>query len=336
MIQLFIREHMMTLLFPVLISALGILLVWLDGFRSWNTMIYYVILTVILTAIFHFYLYLRKYKYYRRITSPPSSMEDMLERLYTSPEQKMEQQYMYQLYKLYQQEVQSLYSAQKRHLQFMNGWVHQMKTPIAVIELMTQDKDKLDSLSVGEEIERLKRALDAVLMNARLDTFEEDLRIEKVNVKELVTSTINENKRLFIKNQLFPVVEIEDHLFVTTDRKWVQFIVMQFITNAVKYSFTPRSKIWLTVIVTDSKITLQVKDEGIGIPSSDLKRVTRAFFTGENGRKTGESTGMGLFIAQEVCTKLGHQLAIESEPNKGTTVSITFFESEQEGEVDWQ
>ena len=63
----------------------------------------------------------------------------------------------------------------------------------------------------------------------------------------------------------------------------------------------------------DSNVTLYVQDEGIGIPKSDLSRVTNPFFTGENGRKTGESTGMGLYLAKEICEKLGHELKIESE-----------------------
>lgn len=295
-------------------------------------MIYVLVLTVILTLVVHFYLYLRKYKYYKRLLTPPSAMEDLLEKLYPSPEQQQEQLYMQQLYKLYQQEVQRLYSAQKRHLEFMNGWVHQMKTPIAVIEMMAQQDDKLESESVSEETERIKRALDAVLMNARLDTFEEDLRIEKVNLHELASQIINENKRLFIKKQVFPIVNVDAGLVVSTDRKWAHFILSQFVTNAVKYSFTPQSKLWVESSCEKKRCSVSVRDEGIGIPRSDLKRVTRAFFTGENGRKTGESTGMGLYIANEVSQKLGHELLIESEVDKGTTVTLSFIEYEKVGE----
>lgn len=79
--------------------------------------------------------------------------------------------------------------------------------------------------------------------------------------------------------------------------------------------------------MVENHIELTIRDEGIGIPSSDLKRVTRAFFTGENGRKTGESTGMGLYLAQEVCDKLGHQLLIESEVGKGTKMKVLFNRS---------
>ena len=87
----------------------------------------------------------------------------------------------------------------------------------------------------------------------------------------------------------------------------------------MKYTFDEGKKVYLTAACTEQGILLTVRDEGIGIPSSDLNRVTKAFFTGENGRLTGESTGMGLYIASEVCDRLGHPLKIESEQDVGTT-----------------
>ena len=79
---------------------------------------------------------------------------------------------------------------------------------------------------------------------------------------------------------------------------------------------------------TDEGLRFTVRDEGVGIPASDLKRVIKPFFTGENGRLTGESTGMGLYIASEVCDKLGHPLTIESELGTGTTVTVLFKNGE--------
>ena len=69
---------------------------------------------------------------------------------------------------------------------------------------------------------------------------------------------------------------------------------------------------------------LSIIDEGIGIVSKDLKRVFDPFFTGENGRKFGESTGMGLYLVKKVCDDLGHKVSIKSEVGKGTEVSISF------------
>lgn len=163
-----------------------------------------------------------------------------------------------------------------------------------------------------------------VLMNARIEKFEEDMQIDEVRLKEIVTATINDNKRLFITNHVFPVIDIDPEVTVTTDSKWLKFMFTQFITNAVKYTFEPNKKVKIFVEKNESKTVLCVEDEGIGIPKSDLARVTKPFFTGENGRRTGESTGMGLYLAKEICEKLGHRLEIESEVGKGTLVKVIF------------
>ena len=64
---------------------------------------------------------------------------------------------------------------------------------------------------------------------------------------------------------------------------------------------TENKKVYFESILKENQIVFSVRDEGIGIPPSDINRVMKAFFTGENGRKTGESTGMGLYLAHEIC-----------------------------------
>ena len=139
------------------------------------------------------------------------------------------------------------------------------------------------------------------------------MQIERVGLKKLVQEIVTEHKRLFITNGVFPVISIDDNFCVATDVKWMKIVIGQFITNAVKYTFDEGKKVHFTAACTENGLQLTIRDEGVGIPSSDLNRVTKAFFTGENGRLTGESTGMGLYIASEVCNKLGHPLTIESE-----------------------
>ncbi|MNJ62145.1 Sensor histidine kinase GraS [compost metagenome] len=74
----------------------------------------------------------------------------------------------------------------------------------------------------------------------------------------------------------------------------------------------------------DGRTILEIEDEGIGIPDSDLPRVFDAYFTGENGRKFQESTGMGMYLVKEICHKLGHEIELESVEGKGTAVRILF------------
>ena len=322
---LFLREHISYIIFQVFLVAFILLLYWLEGFRNVETAIYSIIMSVILIATFLTVRYMLRRRYLQKISELPQSMEMALQKDAKTTEYAQTEKYMQQLYKHYQHEVQQLYASQTRQYKFMNQWIHQMKTPISVLELLLQEAEA-DKQSMQEEVDRMKRGLEMVLMNARIENFQDDLQVEQVNLKALVTSTINENKRLFITNRVFPQVEIDDSIIVMSDSKWLRFCLMQFVTNAVKYTFEQNRKITIQAIKEAEGVRLQVIDEGIGIPKSDLSRVTKAFFTGENGRKTGESTGMGLYIAQEIIGKLGHQLTITSEVGVGTTVEILFHQ----------
>ena len=112
---------------------------------------------------------------------------------------------------------------------------------------------------------------------------------------------------------------------VLTDSKWLEFILGQIINNCIKYKRDiAGSYIKISVRDEKNKTTLIVEDNGIGIKESDLKQVFNKTFTGENGRTKGKSTGMGLFIAKNMCDKLGHKIEIESALNKYTRVYISF------------
>ena len=322
-IVVFLKEHMSYIIFQLLVVLFLLSLFWLDGFRNVDTAIYSIVMSVLLISSFLVVRYMLRRRYLNKITELPLAMDDALQKDAKTEEYFKTEAYMQELYRLYQHEVQTLYAIQTRQYKFINQWIHQMKTPIAVMDLLLQE-DEVDRKSMQEEVERMKRGLEMVLMTARIENFQEDLQIEPVNLKQIITSTINENKRLFITNRIFPEVHVPEDVIVMSDLKWLQFMVSQFITNAVKYTFEQNKKIKVEVVEEETFVELRVIDEGIGIPKSDLTRVTKAFFTGENGRKTGESTGMGLYIAHEICLKLGHQLHISSEVGEGTTVKVQF------------
>ena len=322
-IRLFIRDHFAFIIFQLIVTSFLLSIFWLEGFRDPNTAIYVIAISLLLICSFLIIRYMLRRKFYQKILTRPTSMDDALNKSAKTSENVVVEQYLNELYRIYQMEVQGLYATQQRHSKFMNQWIHQMKTPISVLELLLQE-ETFDKKSVQEELDRLKRGLEMVLINARIDNFESDMQIEQVKLRDCVTEVINENKRLFITNHVFPQVSVDESIVVATDSKWLKFMLSQFVTNAVKYTFEENKKIIVSAKQYETTILLVVQDEGIGIPNSDLTRVTKAFFTGENGRKTGESTGMGLYLAKEICEKLGHELQIESEVGKGTIVTITF------------
>ncbi|HWK21717.1 MAG TPA: sensor histidine kinase [Ureibacillus sp.] len=322
--KLFIKEHFSFILFELITVIFILSLYWLDGFRNMSTAIYSIIISLILIFSFLASRYFRRQSYLKKITLLPQTMEDALQKNAKTSEHIQTESYLHELYRVYQHEVQVLYATQNRQEKFLNQWIHQMKTPVSVLELLLQEDAPLDKKSVQEEVDRIKKGLEMVLVNARLEKFEDDMQIEQVYLKQIVNATINENKRLFITKRVFPETHIDDDILVASDSKWLKFMLGQFITNAVKYTFEQNKRIIVTATKSDSEVKLTIRDEGIGIPKSDITRVTKAFYTGENGRKTGESTGMGLYLASEICEKLGHQFEIESEVGVGTTITLTF------------
>ncbi|MET3576760.1 sensor histidine kinase [Bhargavaea ullalensis] len=329
-LRLFIAEHSAYLVFHALLTVFILSLYWLDGFRNVDTAVYSVVMVVLLTGAFLAARFINRRTFYASILRKPDKLDRLLTRTAKSPEPREVERFAHEAYALYEREVQALYEEKSRHETFMNQWVHQMKTPLSVISLLLQEEE-IDREAIGSEADKIRRGLETVLLTARLGTFERDLHVSRADLAMLVREAISDHKKLFISNRVYPVSEVGDGLQVMTDPKWMKTIIAQFITNAVKYSPDPGSHVYFTADRTDEGIRLIVRDEGVGIPASDLNRVTKAFFTGENGRLTGESTGMGLFIAKEVCDQLGHRLEIASRPGEGTTVSVLFAEGPEEG-----
>ena len=232
-------------------------------------------------------------------------------------------------YNLFQQHIQEAEHGQEEHLLFMDRWVHQMKTPLSVIELMAEDLDEPDSSNMREETERMKTGLSTVLYMARLRTIEQDFHIKPVVLEQIVHEVNQENRRFYIRNQVYPQLQqTKEGITVQTDEKWLFFIISQLINNAVKYSAGKSNKIMISLYEKDQSAVLEITDFGIGIPDTDIKRIFNAFYTGESGRKYRESTGMGLYLIKKVVNYLEHKIEIETAVDEGTTFRMIFTPSQ--------
>ena len=232
-------------------------------------------------------------------------------------------------YRLYQDELLRVEDRQDEHFLFIDRWVHQMKTPLSVIELTAQTLDEPESSSLREETDRMRNGLNTVLYMARLRTIAEDFQIRPVLLSKLVHEVNQENKRFYIRNKVYPQLKEEKPgIQVETDEKWLFFLLSQLVQNAVKYSTGKANRLDISVYERSGEAVLEVRDAGIGIPVADQKRVFHKFYTGENGRKYRESTGMGLFSVKEVAKKLEHRIELESMVGEGTTIRIIFTKTQ--------
>jgi len=327
--RLFLREHFLLIVILVIQVFIIPILFWLDGYRGLSVSIYAVFLSfVFLTAVF-IYRYISRKNFYQRLQNSMDSLDESLETTEQAPISEALDRLLRAQYRLYQEALQKAEDRQDEHLLFMDRWVHQMKTPLSVIELTAQTLDEPESSSIREETERMRNGLNTVLYMARLRTIAEDFHIKPVLLSKLIHEVNQENKRFYIRNEVYPQLK-EDKVGITvaTDEKWLFFLLTQLVHNAVKYSTGKTNRIVLSLYERSGEAVLEVKDFGIGIPVVDQKRVFHKFYTGENGRKNRESTGMGLYLVKEVAEKLEHSIELESKVDEGTTVRIIFSKTQ--------
>jgi signal transduction histidine kinase len=231
-------------------------------------------------------------------------------------------------------ELNKLKNDYEKRNNFFTQWIHKLKTPISVIDLILQKYLKETSFNskvfsdIKLENESLYNSVEQLLTLLRLDKFEGDYEVKVVNIVEVLKKSINEKKNQFIYNKVFPVINFNEEVgYVLTDYKWNEILLSQIISNAIKYSAsTSKGKnIYFSLSKIDKNVILTIKDQGIGIQAYDLKRVFEPFFTGENGRIYRNSSGIGLYICKEISEKLGHDINIYSKPGEGTEVRITYL-----------
>lgn len=207
--------------------------------------------------------------------------------------------------------------------EYVEVWIHEVKIPIASLVLKAHNyPDKFDSEFV-RVIKQLDDYIDDILYYVRSGDAANDFLIQKVQISELIREVILKNKNSLMDNDIAINVEGESSE-VKTDKKWMEYILNQIINNAIKYKKDTDSWITIKTFEEKEKTIISVKDNGIGISSSDINSVFKKSFTGKNGRERVKSTGMGLYIAKKLCDKLGHKVEIESIEDEYTKVSIKF------------
>lgn len=207
--------------------------------------------------------------------------------------------------------------------EYIETWVHEVKTPIASAKLLLENNHSEVSRKLEFEVNKVEAFIDQVLYYARSQEVSKDYAINEFLLKEVVLQSIRENSRYFIYRKVaIELEEIEGTVF--SDRKWVAFILNQILTNAIKYSKQDGGRVWIKSILNQQNIILIIQDNGVGINEKDVVRVFEKGFTGENGRIFGKSTGMGLYLCQKLCQKLGMAIELESKPQVGTTVKLIF------------
>lgn len=227
----------------------------------------------------------------------------------------------------YQALIRNLFQAkssqaaeQSRRFQNMTDyytlWAHQIKTPIAAMDLILQTQRQPENSSLRHELFQIQQYVEMVLCYLRLDSDTTDFVIRTYDLDGILRAAIREFASSFIRKQLqlrYTPVSCQ----VLTDEKWLLFVLEQILSNAVKY--TPRGSVTIRL---EEPQTLVIEDTGLGIAPEDLPRIFDRGYTGQMGRTHQQATGIGLYLCRRILNQLGHSISVQSTPGAGTAVRI--------------
>ncbi len=273
--------------------------------------------------------YFRKKKFYDYLLANIASLDKsylVLETL-SKPEfyeGEILYQALYEINKSMNENVRLIEEHLQDFKEYIEMWIHEVKIPLSTLVLMSNNHKEQFDKKTKLQLKRLEDYVDQVLYYARSENAEKDYLIKEIDLAKVIKNVGLKNMDEILENKIDYIV-LNNHYKVLTDSKWLEFILGQIVNNSIKYKRNiDNSYIKIFVQEAQEKTTLVIEDNGIGIKESDLKQVFDKSFTGENGRNTNKSTGMGLFIAKNMCKKLGHKIDIESKYNEYTKVYITF------------
>ena len=202
-------------------------------------------------------------------------------------------------------------------LDYFTIWVHQIKIPISVMHMTLSSADTDESRALSGELFRIEQYVEMVLCYFRLEDSAADLVSERVLLNEVIRAGVRKYAPLFIGKRI-RIDYAGTDMTAVTDSKWMQFVIEQLLSNAVKYTETG------CVTITAADGTVTVSDTGIGIAPEDIPRIFERGYTGYNGRAAEKSTGLGLYLVKKACDRMGIAIHVESSVGKGTAVSLTF------------
>jgi len=161
---------------------------------------------------------------------------------------------------------------QVEYREYIETWVHEIKTPIASTKLIIENNRDEVTNKIDFQIDRIEGFVEQVLYYSRSDDVSKDYIIKQINLDNVVRNVVKRNYRDFINKKI--KLDIKDiNEIVYSDTKWTEFIINQIIGNSIKYSSSKEPMINIYSIKKANSVMLTIEDNGVGIIDKDINRV---------------------------------------------------------------
>lgn len=325
----FLKERLIFIIINLLILAFTSALLMVLKVDSY-AIIFIFVINFLGILIYHIYDYFNRKRYYDDLLMNLEALDkkyliaDVVKEG-TFLESKILYNIIYDITKSMKDDISSLRINNKEYREYIELWVHEIKTPIASSKLIIENNKSDLTKSIEEEITKVENYIEQALFYARSNALEKDYIIKEMDLRFIVNKVIKRNSKVLIEKKIkIETLDLEKTVY--TDSKWIEFIINQIVSNSIKYIDNNKKENVIKFYTRSigENIVLYIEDNGIGMNERDVIKAFEKGYTGENGRRFGKSTGIGLYLCKKLTKKLGLGINLESTIKKGTKVSIVF------------
>nr|WP_314503495.1 sensor histidine kinase [uncultured Lachnoanaerobaculum sp.] len=196
-------------------------------------------------------------------------------------------------------------------------WIHQIKTPITVCNLILGKPDADHRLR--EQMIYIEEYTNMAMNYLKLLERTSDMDIYEVDLDIIISSIVKKYSLIFIEKKI-SLDYTPTNAKVISDAKWLSIMLEQIISNALKYTKSGK----ISINFDKELLKLSIKDTGIGIPSKDIKKIFDRGYSGFNGRVNEKSSGLGLYMVGRIAQILNIKIEVYSKLNIGSEFNFIF------------
>ena len=321
--------------YPWLLLLLGVdcfcsIILWISDIQAFQTLIGLVVLTsIFLFSAILFVLNKRENTHmelFRDFLSDPTICNE--ERLLSviSREEGESVRLLASVLQEHKNESSSMADALRDYEEYVEGWAHEAKTPLSLLTMLLDNRIDEISPSLQAKLDyvrsQLQENVTQMLYYARLKSSTKDYRFEDVNLNDCLGEVLEDYAPLLEEKQ-FVILNKLQFETVYTDRRGLQFMLGQIVSNSIKYS-SDSPMLTISMIHSETADVLSVEDNGIGVKKYDLPYIFQKGFTGDSTDSQKKATGIGLYLVKKMADDLNLRLEATSQWGKGFKIVIFF------------
>ena len=212
--------------------------------------------------------------------------------------------------------------------QLIGDVAHELRTPLMAIQATVEaiqdgvfEADQEHMGTISSETRRLGRLVEALLRLNRLENGTTELKVETIDLSELVSGLAMSQEALIESSGLSLLTDIEDDIYIEGDRDLIHQAVVNLVSNAVRY--TPEGGgISVELRRDNGYASVSVADTGVGIAEKDLKKVFSRFWRADTARSNSGGLGIGLALVREVVDQHRGTVSVDSTLGEGSTFTL--------------